>query len=204
MTIRNGDATKTFTAKPTGKPGVYRASVVVPERRASGRYEVNDGFITGQPHTFPAVEIGAPGAPRPAADEADDRDDDGAASLTWLAIPGIALLLAAVASCCCATGAGARPASAAGGVRATTLAAGGLACAGAAMTIAAFAGGGSDDPSPAPRRPRGAAARTAGRPAGVDRQQGCGVLPHVQARELDAPIGPDLALIAARQGRATT
>jgi hypothetical protein len=92
VTIRNGDATKTFAAKATAKPGVYKASVVFP---SSGRwtYEVNDGFVTGQPHTFPAVEIGAP-ASAPAAPAATT--DDGGLSLSWLAIPGIALLLAAV------------------------------------------------------------------------------------------------------------
>ena len=90
LTIINGDARKTFAAKPTGKPGVYRASVVFP---TAGRwtYEVNDGFVTGQPHTFPAVQIGAPAsAPAPAK----TTSDDGGPNLLWL-IPGIALLLAA-------------------------------------------------------------------------------------------------------------
>ena len=59
ITIRNGDATKTFNAEPAGKPGVYRAAVVFPSA-GTWSYEVNDGFITGQPHTFPPVEIGAP------------------------------------------------------------------------------------------------------------------------------------------------
>ena len=93
ITIRNGDATKTFNAEPTGKPGVYRASVVFPSA-GKWNYEVNDGFITGQPHTYPAVQIGAPAsapAPAPATTA-----DDGGPSLGWLAIPGIALLLAAV------------------------------------------------------------------------------------------------------------
>jgi hypothetical protein len=93
ITIRNGDATKTFNAEPTGKPGVYRASVVFPSA-GKWNYEVNDGFITGQPHTYPAVEIGAPAsAPAPAA---ATTSDDGGPSLGWLAIGGIALLLAAV------------------------------------------------------------------------------------------------------------
>ena len=93
ITIRNGDATKSFAAKPTGKSGVYRASVVFP---SSGKwtYEVNDGFITGQPHTYPAVQIGAPASvPAPAAQTTGG--DDGGPNLGWLAIPGIALLLAA-------------------------------------------------------------------------------------------------------------
>lgn len=92
ITIRNGDATKSFTAKPAGKPGVYRASVVFP---SAGRwtYEVDDGFVTGKPHTFPAVEIGAPAnAPAPAAQTTSA--DDGGPS-TGLLIAGIALLAAA-------------------------------------------------------------------------------------------------------------
>ena len=85
ITIRNGDATKTFNAEPTGKPGVYRAAVVFPSA-GEWNYEVNDGFITGQPHTYPPVQIGAPAsAPRPAA---ATTSDDGGPSLGWLAIPG--------------------------------------------------------------------------------------------------------------------
>jgi hypothetical protein len=90
ITIRNGDATKTFTATPAGKPGVYRAAVVFPSA-GTWTYEVDDGFITGQPHTFPPVEIGA-AASAPAAPATSD---DGGPSVGWLAIGGIALLLAA-------------------------------------------------------------------------------------------------------------
>ena len=91
VTITNGDATRTFTAKPTGKPGVYRASVVFP---TAGRwdYQVDDGFISQQPHTYPAVQIGA----APAAPAAATTSDDGGPNLLWL-VPGIALLLAAAA-----------------------------------------------------------------------------------------------------------
>ena len=89
--ITSGDARKTFAAKPTGKPGVYRAEVVFP---TAGRwsYAVDDGFISGQPHTFPAVQIGAEtSAPAPASGA-----DGGGVSAGWL-VPGIALLLAAAA-----------------------------------------------------------------------------------------------------------
>jgi hypothetical protein len=84
VTIQNGDASRTFTAKPTGKPGVYRASVRFP---SAGRwtYVVHDGFVANQAHSFPPVDIGG-AASAPAAD---------GDSLTWLAFPGIALLLAA-------------------------------------------------------------------------------------------------------------
>ncbi len=92
VTIVNGDATKTFAAKPTGKPGVYRAEVVFP---TAGRwnYQVDDGFISGQPHTFPAVEIGAP-ASAPAT--APTTSDDGGPSMLWLGL-GVALLALAAA-----------------------------------------------------------------------------------------------------------
>ena len=63
--IRNdgGTLVKSFTAKPTGKTGVYHAVVEFP---AQGRYsyEVYDGFETygdARTHTFKPVEIGAPG-----------------------------------------------------------------------------------------------------------------------------------------------
>jgi hypothetical protein len=85
--ISRGDETRTFAAKPTGKPGVYRAAVVFP---AAGRwnYEVDDGFVPPT-HTYPAVQIG--GAPAAATSA-----DDGGPNLLWL-VPGIALLLAAAA-----------------------------------------------------------------------------------------------------------
>lgn len=84
LTIRNGDATKTFDATPTRKPGVYAVSVTFP---TDGRwvYEVNDGFVTGQPHTFPAVRIG---------ERASAPAGDGGPDVTWLVLGGIAFLLA--------------------------------------------------------------------------------------------------------------
>jgi hypothetical protein len=87
VTISSGDATKTFAAKPTGKPGVYRASVVFP---AAGTwdYEVDDGFLPPT-HTYPAVQIG--GTPAAAMSA-----DDGGPSLLLL-LGGIALLLGAAA-----------------------------------------------------------------------------------------------------------
>ena len=91
ITIRNGDATKTFNATPAGAPGEYRVSVVFPSA-GKWNYEVNDGFITGQPHTYPPVQIGAP-ASAPAS--APTTADDGGPAVGWLAIAGIALLLAA-------------------------------------------------------------------------------------------------------------
>src|SRR3954454_4081516 len=86
VTISNGATTKEFAAKPTGKPGTYRADVVFP---SAGRwtYKIDDGFISGMPHTYAPVQIGEAA---PAA-----TGDDGP-NLLWL-LPGIALLLAAAA-----------------------------------------------------------------------------------------------------------
>ena len=189
ITIRNGDATKTFNAEPTGKPGVYRAAVVFPSA-GKWNYEVNDGFITGQPHTYPPVEIGAAGersrraAPRPRRRRRP--------ALGWLAIGGIALLLAAVGPA--RVGPVAAPASpAAGGVRATILAAGGLACAGAAMTIAAFAGGGSDDP-PAPAAQPARADAPPRRASTCGSSRAAGPATRSSPRTRTRRSGPDLAL----------
>jgi hypothetical protein len=89
--ITRGDARKTFAAKPTGKPGVYRAEVVFP---TAGRwdYAVDDGFISERVHTFPAAQIGAEtSAPATGGD-----GGGGGPSAGWL-VPGVALLLAAAA-----------------------------------------------------------------------------------------------------------
>jgi len=91
VTIRNGDATKTFAARPTDKVGVYRASVTFPTA-GKWTYEVNDGFVMQQAHTFPAVRIGAPAS----APAATTTTDDGGVDVTWLVLGGLAFLLAAV------------------------------------------------------------------------------------------------------------
>jgi len=89
LTIRGADGPKTFVAKPTGKPGVYAASVTFPSA-GKWTYEVNDGFITQQPHTFPAVQIGEP-VRAPAASTAD-----GGVDLAWLLLGGVAFVLSAL------------------------------------------------------------------------------------------------------------
>jgi hypothetical protein len=88
LMIRKGNETKVYDAKPTGKPGVYRASVIFPTA-GKWNYQVDDGFISGVAHTFKAVDIG--GAPA-----AKTTTGDGG-SRTWLAFPGIALIAAAAA-----------------------------------------------------------------------------------------------------------
>ena len=63
--IRNdgGKLLESFTAKPTGKTGVYHAVVRFPGE-GTYSYEVYDGFTQyggAQTHTFKPVQIGAPG-----------------------------------------------------------------------------------------------------------------------------------------------
>jgi hypothetical protein len=98
--ISSGEATREFAAKPTGKPGVYRAEVVFP-RAGVWDYRVYDGFNDQMPHTFPAVRIGdgadVPAAPAfaPAPAPAPAPDDGGIAA-GWLWGAGLMLLLALV------------------------------------------------------------------------------------------------------------
>jgi hypothetical protein len=94
--ISSGESQRFFVAKPTGAPGVYRATVVFP---TAGRwdYQVLDGFNDSMPHTFPAVDIGggvpaaappaSPRAPAPAAAE-------GGIASGWLWGAGAAVVLA--------------------------------------------------------------------------------------------------------------
>jgi hypothetical protein len=56
-----GSVVKSFTATPTGKPGVYHATIRFPAE-GSYSYEVYDGFTQyggAQTHTFKPVVIGA-------------------------------------------------------------------------------------------------------------------------------------------------
>ena len=195
LTIVNGDSRQTFHAKETKQPGVYRVSVTFP---TSGlwTYEVNDGFITGQPHTFKSVQIGAPATTTaPAANTTSA--DDGGPSLIWL----IPRARPARGGRGAAARAAPAPPRSAGGVRATTLAAGGLAIAGAAMTIAAFAGEGSQPDDPSVR----AAVATSAPAAGADRgqqvflEQGCGSCHTVRARGHQRPDRPRPRALPARQ-----
>jgi hypothetical protein len=52
----DGSSLQRFAATPTGRPGVYRASVVFASA-GTWRYRVDDGFA-GAIHTYPAVDIG--------------------------------------------------------------------------------------------------------------------------------------------------
>ena len=92
----SASTTREFAAKPTGKPGVYRAEVVFPTA-GNWEYVVLDGFNDQLPHTFPAVRIGdgatSPAAPSPASAPAPAPDDGGIAA-GWLWGAGAALVLA--------------------------------------------------------------------------------------------------------------
>ena len=94
--ISSGKTAREFAAKPTGKPGVYRAEVVFP-RAGRWDYRVLDGFNDRLPHTFPSVRIGggaaAPAAPSPVPAPAPD---DGGIASGWLWGAGLTLLLALV------------------------------------------------------------------------------------------------------------
>jgi hypothetical protein len=61
LTISNvrGEATRTFAARPTGRPGVYRARVVFPSA-GSWRYVVDDDFSAR--HSFGPVRVLAAGS----------------------------------------------------------------------------------------------------------------------------------------------
>ena len=75
-----GGDTLTYAAKPTGRPGVYRAEVRFPSE-GTWRYEIWDGFT--QTHTYAPVEI-------PAADSPS--------SFPTLPVTAIALALVAAAA----------------------------------------------------------------------------------------------------------
>jgi hypothetical protein len=79
-----------FTGAPTGKPGVYRASVVFPEA-GTYTYRVDDGFTNAFPHTFPPVQIGD-GASAPATSTATAAD--GIPWWPFMAAAGVVALLA--------------------------------------------------------------------------------------------------------------
>jgi hypothetical protein len=87
--ITSGTVMREFAAKPTGKPGVYRAAVIFP---AAGRwtYTVDDGFM-GQVHTYPPVTIAAAHVAPPA-----QASEDGGIATGWLWGTAGALLVAAV------------------------------------------------------------------------------------------------------------
>ncbi len=86
---------RTFTTRPTGKPGTYHAAVRFP-RGGEWRYVIDDGF-TGR-HPYPPVQIGGGGAAAVGADTVAGGggggvafDRLGLAALAGLAAAGLAL-----------------------------------------------------------------------------------------------------------------
>jgi hypothetical protein len=75
----DGGSLQRFRATPTGRPGVYRASVIFASA-GTWRYRVNDGFA-GAIHTYPPVEIGG----RSASAMVTVSHSDGDANV-WLAL----------------------------------------------------------------------------------------------------------------------
>jgi hypothetical protein len=113
-----GDGKSTFPARPTGKPGVYRATVVF---EAAGKWTVavDDGFTAT--HRFPGVDIakGAKASAEPvavastaAAAPPSAGGDDGPDWLLALAAAALAALAAGLgAALLQRRGGGARPAA---------------------------------------------------------------------------------------------
>jgi hypothetical protein len=95
ITAADDERPRTFTTRPTGKPGVYRAAVRFP-RAGTWRYVVDDGFTAR--HPYPPVQIGAGGGGAGvAAGAARDRSGGDGGGLAFDRI-GLALLAAIAAA----------------------------------------------------------------------------------------------------------
>jgi YtkA-like len=100
VSSKDGGGDASFPARPTGKPGVYRATVVF-ESAGTWRYVVDDGFAAR--HRYPAVEIGKGGkdastqpvaALSTAAATPPSAGDDGPNVLLALGVAAVAALAA--------------------------------------------------------------------------------------------------------------
>jgi YtkA-like protein len=98
----NGGASEVFTAKPTQRPGIYRARVVFPSA-GEWTYSVDDGF--SQIHQLGSVRIGGadqPSVATPATARLPARPPDpDRGGMSWIGALGIAAaagLLAAMGS----------------------------------------------------------------------------------------------------------
>lgn len=92
VTISSGEFSRTFTTRPTGKPGTHRASVRFP-RPGTWSYVVDDGFTAR--HSYPPVRIREAAATASTAAARDIAYDRLAlAALAGLAAGGLALLVA--------------------------------------------------------------------------------------------------------------
>ena len=94
VTIASGEQSRTFTTRPTGTPGTYRASVTFP-RAGTWSYVVDDGFSAR--HSYPPVRVGDGGGATASAAVARDTvalERLALAALAGLAAAGLALLAA--------------------------------------------------------------------------------------------------------------
>ncbi len=90
VTISSGDVTRTFAARPAGRPGVYRASVTFPHA-GDWNYVVDDGFTAR--HPYPAVAIGsgeADAAGATAGSRPTDGGGDGGLALDRIGLAALA------------------------------------------------------------------------------------------------------------------
>jgi hypothetical protein len=95
-------ASRTFRARPAGRPGTYVATVTYPSA-GTWRTRIFDGFTDALPHRLPPVTIGSPGpgtqAPAASADGtgalAASRDGGGPPWPQIVAIAAIALMFVA-------------------------------------------------------------------------------------------------------------
>jgi hypothetical protein len=93
VTIKSGDVTRTFAAKPAGRPGRYRASVTFPHA-GTWNYVVDDGFTAR--HPYPAVVIGSShGDAASATAAARPTDGGGGLALDRIGLAALAGLAAA-------------------------------------------------------------------------------------------------------------
>jgi hypothetical protein len=92
VTIASATGSRTFAARPTGRPGTYRAGVRFPAA-GTWRYVIDDGFTAR--HSYPPVQIGGPAAsPAGAAAGAIAFDRLALAALAGIVAAGLALVLA--------------------------------------------------------------------------------------------------------------
>jgi hypothetical protein len=121
VTITAGDVSRTFAARPAGRPGFYRVSVTFPHA-GTWHYVVDDGFTAR--HPYPAVTIGAGGGSAAASAAAARPTDggDGGLALDRIGLAGLAALGVAAGALLVPRG---RRRRAEGGAGAGTAAAGG-------------------------------------------------------------------------------
>ncbi len=84
LDLSSGEVVRSVNGTPTGKPGVYHVDVSFP-REGTFSYQVLDGFVGAQTHTYAPVEIAGPGG-------------SGVPSWVGVALTALALLIVAAAA----------------------------------------------------------------------------------------------------------